>query len=234
MPIGMSKQAWFNTITEPIVKDGLIFRVDAGNDLSYPGSGTTWFDLSGNGYDGTLSAGPTYDPANRGSIVFDGIDDTVLVGDLGSFSSMSICTFMKRNGSQVNFAGLVFSRGTNTTGLGYRSTTNQLGYHWNGSASTYNWASGLVPPNGEWIMAALCVASSIATIYMCSSSGITSASNTLYTHGTTIFNDLKIGEDESSTRHSKGNIATVSIYNRALSSTEITQNFNALRGRYGI
>jgi hypothetical protein len=234
MPLGMSKQAWFNVRTESIVKDGLVYWVDAGNDLSYPGTGTTWFDLSGNGYDGTLTNGPTFDSANRGSIVFDGVDDSVLVGNLGSFTSMSICTFMKRDGSQVGFAGLVFSRGTSVTGLNYRSTTNQLGYHWNASASTYNWVSGLVPPDGEWIMAALCVSGSVATMYMCSSSGISSASNTLYTHTTTTINDLKIGEDETLTRHSKGNIATVHIYNRSLSAAEVEQNFNELKYRYGI
>jgi len=219
---------------EEIVTDGLVLNLDAGDYASYPRSGTTWYDISGNGNNGTFTNGPTYDSANKGSIVFDGSDDYVSVGNLGSFTSMSICTFMKRDGNQVNYAGLVFSRGTNTTGLGYRGATNQLGYHWNDSSNTWSWASGLVPPDGEWIMAALCVSGSVATMYMCSSSGITSASNTSYTHTSTTVDDLKIGEDESVVRHSKGNVATVQIYNRALSSTEIQQNYDALKGRYGL
>ena len=219
---------------EEIVTDGLVLNLDAGDYASYPRSGTTWYDISGNGLTGALTNGPTYDSANNGSIVFDGSDDYVSIGNIGSFTSMSICTFMKRDGNQVNFAGLVFSRETFANGLGYRATTNQLGYHWNSSTSTYNWASGLVPPDGEWIMAALCVSGSVATMYMCSSSGITSASNTSYTHTSATFGDLRIGEDTSSNRHSKGNISSVQIYNRALSSTEIQQNYDALKGRYGL
>src|SRR6056300_246225 len=61
----------------PIVTDGLVFYVDAGNSNSYPGSGGTWTDLVG-GNDGTLTNGPTYNSGNGGSIVFDGVDDSVL------------------------------------------------------------------------------------------------------------------------------------------------------------
>ena len=60
----------------PIVTDGLVFYVDAGNSNSYPGSGTTWSDLIGSN-DGALTNGPTFDSANGGSIVFDGTNDYV-------------------------------------------------------------------------------------------------------------------------------------------------------------
>ena len=60
-----------------IVTDGLVLCLDAANPKSYPGSGTTWYDLSGNGNHGTLINGPTYNSDNKGSIVFDGIDDYV-------------------------------------------------------------------------------------------------------------------------------------------------------------
>jgi uncharacterized delta-60 repeat protein len=58
-----------------IVTDGLVLALDAANPKSYPGSGTTWTDLSGNGNTGTLTNGPTYSSANGGSIAFDGVDD---------------------------------------------------------------------------------------------------------------------------------------------------------------
>jgi hypothetical protein len=57
------------------VTDGLVLALDAANSKSYPGSGTTWTDLSGRGNTGTLTNGPTYSGANGGSIVFDGVDD---------------------------------------------------------------------------------------------------------------------------------------------------------------
>ena len=62
-----------------IVTDGLVLCLDAGNTKSYPGSGTTWTDLSGRRNNGTLTNGPTFDSANGGSIVFDGTNDTVSI-----------------------------------------------------------------------------------------------------------------------------------------------------------
>lgn len=58
-----------------IVTDGLVLSLNAADRNSYPGSGTTWFDTSGNGNNGTLTNGPTFNSSNGGSIVFDGADD---------------------------------------------------------------------------------------------------------------------------------------------------------------
>jgi hypothetical protein len=64
-----------------IITDGLVLALDAGSKKSYSGSGTTWKDLSGNGNNGTLVNGPTFDSGNGGSIVFDGFNDlTTVVG----------------------------------------------------------------------------------------------------------------------------------------------------------
>jgi hypothetical protein len=79
-------------------------------------------------------------------------------------------------------------------------------------------------------MIAVSVTSTTATAYLCQSSGITSATNTV-NHTSTILDDIKIGRDEVDIRYFNGKIATAVIYNRALSADEITQNFNALRGR---
>ena len=64
---------------ETIIKNGLNLHLDAGNNTSYPGSGTTWYDLTTNAYNGTLTNGPTYDSATK-SIVLDGINDYVNCG----------------------------------------------------------------------------------------------------------------------------------------------------------
>lgn len=50
-----------------IVRSGLVLNLDAAEPASYPGTGTTWYDLSGNGNNGTLVNGPTYNSANGGS-----------------------------------------------------------------------------------------------------------------------------------------------------------------------
>ena len=64
-----------------IVEDGLVLALDAGNTKSYPGSGTTWTDLSGKGNNGTLTNGPTFDSGNGGAIFFDGGNDYVTTGN---------------------------------------------------------------------------------------------------------------------------------------------------------
>ena len=62
-----------------IVRDNLVLYLDAANTKSYPGSGTTWKDISGKGNNGTLTNGPTFDSNNLGSIDFDGVNDHVVL-----------------------------------------------------------------------------------------------------------------------------------------------------------
>jgi len=64
-----------------ISTSGLVLALDAANTKSYPGSGTTWTDMSGNNNNGTLTNGPTFNSANGGSIVFDGSNDFVTLGN---------------------------------------------------------------------------------------------------------------------------------------------------------
>ena len=63
-----------------IITNGLVLSLDAANNKSYPRSGTTWTDLSGNNNTGTLTNGPTFNAGNQGSIVFDGVDDYISGG----------------------------------------------------------------------------------------------------------------------------------------------------------
>lgn len=84
-------------------RDGLVFAVDAGDVDSYPGSGTVWYDLSGNGYNGTLYNGVTYSSADGGCMIFDGVNDymqanistTALDGD----PNMTVEMIVKRTAS---------------------------------------------------------------------------------------------------------------------------------------
>jgi hypothetical protein len=79
-----------------IVTDGLVLALDAANTKSYPGSGTTWSDLSGNSNNGELVNGITYDDTNLGSLVFDGVDDYVQITKVPSidFTPTSSFTMM--------------------------------------------------------------------------------------------------------------------------------------------
>ena len=215
-----------------IATSDLALYLDAGNSRSYPGTGTVWTDLSGNSRNGTLTNGPTYSSTNGGSIVFDGTNDEVLVSGSLTTSAATFITWLKRNGSQGSFDGILFSRSTNVSGMGF-TTSNLLGYTWNSAANTFDWNSGLTIPDAAWCMCAITVSASSATAYLGQSTGITSATNTV-SHTSTTLDDLRLARDEEGSRYYNGNIAAAMLYNRALSADEITQNFNALRGRFGL
>jgi hypothetical protein len=216
----------------PVVTTGLQLYLDAGNASSYPGSGTTWTDLSGNSLTGTLTSGPTYSATNGGSIVFDGTNDYVqCLGSL-TVTAATFVTWIKRNGTQGQYDGILFSRGTNTTGMNFY-TSNQLGYHWNDSSSTYNWSSGLTIPDATWCMIAVSVTSTAATAYLCQTGGTTTATNTV-NHASSLLNDIKLAQDDAGSRFFNGNIAIAQLYNIALSAGQISQNFAADRARFGV
>jgi hypothetical protein len=212
-----------------------ILNLDAGNSLSYSGTGTTWTDMSGGDHSGTLTNGPTYSSADGGSIVFDGANDYVQCSGSLTTSAATFLVWMKRDGPQDDFDGIMYSRSAAATGLSFFGTTNRLSYTWNNAANTYTWNSGLTIPDSTWCMVAVSVTSTSAKAYLCQSSGITSATNTV-SHTSTTLDDIKLGYDDliDTTRFFKGSIAVAMLYDRALSDAEITQNFTALRGRFGI
>jgi hypothetical protein len=222
-----------STTSSQIVTSGLQLYLDAGNASSYSGSGTTWTDLSVNGRNGTLTNGPTYSSDNGGSIVFDGSNDFVQCTGSLTVTAATFVTWIRRNGNQGQYDGILFSRGTtNTTGMDFQ-VSNQIGYTWNDAGNTYGWQSGLVVPNLTWCMIAVSVTSTAATAYLCQTSGITTATNTV-SHTSSVLNDIKIAWDDATARYFTGNIAIAQIYNIALSSGEISQNFQADRGRFEV
>ena len=217
-----------------IVRSGLVLNLDAGNIKSYPGSGTAWRDLSGNGNNGTLTNGPTYSSSNKGSIAFDGSNDFVQCSGSLTVTAATFVCWIRRNGSQGTYDGILFSRGTSVTGMLFY-TSDQLGYTWNNDVNTYTWNSGLTVPDLTWCMVAVSVTSTAATAYLCQASGITTATNTV-SHTSTVLDDIKLAFDDATAtaRYFTGNIAIAQLYNRALSAAEIQQNFEATRGRYSI
>jgi hypothetical protein len=215
-----------------IITNGLSLYLDAGNPLSYSGSGVAWNDLSGNGRNGTLTSGPTYSSADGGSIVFDGSNDYVQCTGSLTVTAATFITWIRRNGTQGQYDGILYSRGSNTTGMQF-SSSNQLGYNWNDTVNTYNWNSGLILPNLTWCMVAISVTSTAATAYLCQTSGITNAINTV-NHASSRIDDIKIAWDDAAARYFTGNIAIAQLYNIALSAEQISQNFQADRARFGV
>jgi hypothetical protein len=179
-----------------------------------------------------LSSGPTYSSANSGSLIFDGANDAISCTGTTTVTSATFLCWIRRNGNQGTYDGIIFSRGTSVTGMAFYDS-NQLGYTWNNTVSTYNWASGLTIPDLTWCMVAVSVTSTSATAYLCQSAGITTATNTV-SHTSTVLDDIKIGFDEVFSRYFSGNIAIAQLYNTALSAEEISQKFEEDRTRFGL
>jgi len=163
--------------------------------------------------------------ANNNAFVFNGSGSRVEVPALNlNSNTVTMSAWIKRNGTQGSFAGIVFSRaGSTVAGLTF-GNSNELRYTWNDSGSTYNWNSGLTPPDGVWTFVALVVEPSKATIYMNPGTGLVSATNAI-SHSIEEFDGkLCIGQDTSSSaRTFKGTMDEVSLFNRSLSATEIAK-----------
>ena len=219
-----------------IVENGLLLCLDAGNPKSYPGSGNTWTDLSGNGNTGTLSTTSIgYNSANGGSLVFDGTDDQVSVSASFTVTASTWIVWMRRNGID-GYDGILFSRGTTKTiGINFLSG-GPLSYTYSDTSPGpgYNWNSGLIPPDSAWSMVAFTFTSTGATAYLYKANELNIASNN-YNHPSVLVDGIRVGNDSAlAGRFYQGRIAQALIYNRALSAAEIQQNFNATRSRYSI
>lgn len=218
-----------------IVTDGLLMLADAANTRSYPGSGTSWTDLSGNGNTFALTGTPPSYNAG-GYFTFNGSTQSTSIASFApTVSAYSMICWIYSAAFQNSFTGIFAARsGGNAYGLGctfgpVSGVTNQLGYSW-AALTTYSWSSGLIIPNSQWSMVAISTTTTSATLYLNNNSATNSHAATSFT-----FPGIALGYDSAvGTRYFNGNISSAMVYNRALSSTEIQQNYNAYRGRYGI
>ena len=241
-----------------IVTDGLVFSFDAGNSRSYSGSGNTAYDLASLSTTYTLTNGPTYSSSNGGAIVLDGTNDFLLnsVRSVATefqyssaFTIVAWCRITENtqegyivnnrtqdiSGTQYTGWGLIHAGGLILGFVGgYPSNT----YSWRRvssgfevfSNSVYNkWAHITYLNNGTAGQQKIYINGEIAT--NAASDDTTPPYTVDYSGGT---HRIYIGYDGTQTHPLTGSISQVQIYNRALSATEISQNFNATRDRYGI
>jgi len=227
----------FNENVVDIVRNGLVLNLDAGNLASYPGIGNTWTDVSGNGKNGTLTLGPTYSSANGGSIVFDGVDDYVDCGvvNFTSGTSITVEVWVKPNSSQNTYADILdYNHGVGGLGFVIQQDGTLLNQYY---FAYYNGSSYDITPtitlNSNSFNHLIFVKSGTSTI------GYLNSVNTIQYTGSSNINctglSFSLGRFiYDNTRKFKGNISNIKIYNRALTATEVLQNFNALATRYGL
>ena len=204
-----------------IVTSGLVLCLDAANKVSYPGSGTSWYNLSGTIQSGSLKNGPTFSRANLGTIVFDGTDDYITT------------SFATTSGQAVSYCGWVYSTESTAT---YKNFVDSLSESpmiwWNPSGQIEFDASRYTTTTvyrNQWVYVSLSkpLGNSSASYYV---NGVLVGTGTAYTtlvSTPTLFN-------RGAAQTWKGNGAVVQIYNRALSATEVLQNYNATKTRFGL
>lgn len=231
-----------------IVKDNsLIFYVDAANKKSYPGSGSTLYDLSGNGNNATLNNSPSFSSLYRGCFVLNNSNNSITLSSNINYDTLvSTKNFTIMFGAQKQYYGV---NGNNTgdsmlllgstSGYlqGWRIRESNLGTPGNaftgiasydfGASNTINITDTIA---NRVSVVAFSQSGTVMTGFL-NSNIKTSSFTTAYTTGTS---SGVIGAANYGVGSFGGLFSFMMIYNRSLSVTEITKNFEALRGRYGV
>jgi hypothetical protein len=234
-----------------IVKDGLVLDLDAAKKESYPGSGTRWNDIAGGVITGSLVNGPTFDSNNGGSIVFDGTNDYADCGNISSVilgnNQFTTSYWFRMTGSARGDLFSLKNFNTPQDDIGFFIDTNNKLY-------AYFNVQGVVTNNGigpgyasvstttfsrNIIYNIVCIKDTSQKIVMYVNGALDNNTySTLTNTATVATTPFWIASNKTGpttpTLSFPGNIYQTQIYNRALSAAEVTQNFNALRGRYGI
>ncbi|MES2658842.1 MAG: Calx-beta domain-containing protein [Verrucomicrobiota bacterium] len=185
-------------------------------------SGTVADDATGNPYDGTLLNAPAWTPGfASGALTFNGTDQSVQVPALGlNTNTLTISAWIKRNGSQSDYTGILYGRGAVASGLGF-GANNDLNYTWNNGG--YTFGSGLVVPDHTWTFCALVIEPTKATFYMQPDGGpmqtaVDNSSQAVASFNTGIY----LGQDPVGGRFFKGQIDDVRVHSRALSASDFS------------
>ena len=224
-----------------VVTDGLVLYLDAANTKSYPGSGITWTDLSRSGNSSELN-GPTFNSANGGSIVFNGTNDFVEIQNqiqfdqtdpftLSSWVKSNVSNELIINNENILYTGYRLNINVNANiEIGLRSSiSDDIAIETLNSINANTWYHIVGTYDGTSNVSGM-------KIYI---NGVEEDTNTISNTLTssTLSNQrtlLGIRRLSPPPNPLRGNIANVQIYNRALSTIEITQNYNATRTRFGL
>jgi hypothetical protein len=230
-----------------IIKDGLVLYLDAANPKSYPGTGTTWFDLSGNGNNVTLFNGVTYD-SNTKSLVFDGINDyarTINTLDLSPYNSVTIEVCFKDNNPLKD--GMIFEHSSNwnsnTSGFGLVVNSNGNTYFNNLHHTNHRLASGAVNYSGYSgnnvvvhtnIFSRVIDSTGRVSYINKENRPLVTGSSTTGSYAAFRNDNFFISSRGGASIFTNCNMFYIKIYGRKISAQENTKNFEATRGRYGI
>ncbi len=205
-----------------IVTNGLVLALDAADKNSYKGSGTLWKDLSGNGYNGTLTNGPTFSNVNGGVIVFDGVDDYISIPDI-NFTTATIEIWIRINSYSVGGSVFVYQ---SSSGFEVWSDLNGL-IRYNKNPNVLL-TSGTGFTLNSWNNIVATSDGTVNKLYL-NNVNIGSTNGGIFDNTS---GDIRISGYNSYMVN--GRCPILKMYNRALSATEITQNYNATKSRFGL
>jgi len=209
-----------------IVTSGLVLALDAANVKSYPGSGTTWTDLSGAGNNGTLSNSPTFSSNNGGIFTFNGTNQYATC----SGTPLNVTNYTKTVWFKLSNLATLNNLVSGAGHFMYFASSNKLycGHSDWGNYQAY--PSTTTFSTGIWYQASLTFNTTDGMVLY-----VNGVQDSTYTAQKTAAasGSVQIGAFTSSYLLT-GDVGQVLIYNKTLTAAEISQNFNALRGRYGI
>ena len=210
----------------------LSLSLDVANPKSYPGSGTTWSDLSGNGNHATFSGSPSI---SNGIITFDGTDDfaTISTDGTGSFdfsNEQTVVMWLKHSYTSGRRNPWDQAYG------GYGTWTHEQGNNINGD---YGDAGGNTPPytssnsgtTERNVWNCIVRGRNTSQVFWWQNGERTSTATNAYGTLTTTTNDIRIGRGYAG--YWIGEMGPVLAYKRCLSDDEVLQIYNAMRGRFG-
>ena len=216
-----------------LVQNGLILALDAADKNSYRGTGTTWSDVSGNNRIGILTNGPTFNSGNNGYITFDGTDDftdiTFVPAQTDSPLSVFAWVYLNALPNPGVVCGIWGHYGISSVNSHFEmhNTYSRL------RLGTINNVTLPVFTIGQWIHAGF---TSTGTDHIYYVNGILQTSWSGAT-GAILGNPSAtchmVGRSDEG-RTWNGRIATTSVYTKTLSSTEVLQNYNVTKTRFGL
>jgi hypothetical protein len=226
------------TIAPNIVTDGLVLYLDAANTKSYVSGSTTWNNIAGFSNNGTLVNGPTFNSANRGSIVFDGVNDYVNCGNSldqnGPLTIMSwIYTTTVSSGARAIISNCNAGGNQQDYVLEINRTAGKVGAFWGDVILLVSNQSLLI---NQWYYVGFVRSGSIGNwnlnIYI---NGTNDSSTTTSVNPNATNAGTSIGRaGDVNSQYFSGRISNTVLYNRTLSASEVLQNYNATKTRFGL
>jgi hypothetical protein len=229
-----------------IVTDGLVLALDAGNPKSYPGSGTTWTDLSG--INNASLNGATYSSFGGGSIEFDGTNDYVDLGGKtyigsgeieigeanGNYTLEAWINVRTSQGSNLDADSIVGSTSIYGVGMqvGLSGSSPRINY---GARGTSNFYSSTFSYN-TWTHVVLSrIGGTSVRTYLNGKFDISDVATNLEVADGQTYEGMQIGNSSSRVSgYYDGYISIVRIYKIGLTDEQVQKNFNATRSRFGI